>query len=58
MTVQQAQGTLEVVWAGAVQPLVMGLAGASIYFPSLPSGAALRALALTAIGEHAVNLDC
>lgn len=57
-TVQQAQGTVEMVWAGAMQPLVMGLAGASIYFPSLSSGTALRALALTAIGEHAVKVDC
>lgn len=50
-TTQQVQGILEVVWAGAIQPLVMGLAGASIHFGSLPTGTALRALALTAIGE-------
>ena len=56
-TVHQAQGILEVVWAGAMQPLVMGLAGASIYFPSLPSGTALRALALTAIGEQTVKVN-
>lgn len=54
-TVQQAQGILEVVWAGAMQPLVMGLAGASIYFSSMPSGLALRALALTAVGEQTVG---
>ena len=62
-TVQEAQGILEVVWAGAMQPLVMGLAGASIYFPALPTGTALRALALAGIGEqtvifkHTVNFD-
>ena len=55
-TVQEAQGMLEVVWAGAMQPLVMGLAGASIYFPALPSGTALRALALAAIGEDTFDL--
>ena len=56
-TVQQVQGILEVIWAGAIQPLVMGLAGASIYFPSLPSGTALRALALTAVGEQTVKVN-
>lgn len=43
---------LEVVWAVAVQPLVMGLAGASIHFDTLPSGVALKALAVAAIGKH------
>ena len=55
-TVQQVQGMLEVAWAGAIQPLVMGLAGASIHFASLPPGTALKALALTAIGESALQL--
>ena len=43
---------LEIVWAVAVQPLVMGLAGASIHFDTLPSGVALKALALAAIGKY------
>ena len=46
------QALLEIVWAVAIQPLVMGLAGASIHFATLPSGVALKALALAAIGEH------
>ena len=53
-TSQQVQGNLEAVWAGAIQPLVMGLAGASVYIPALPSGTALRALALSAIGESSM----
>ena len=47
---------LEIVWAVAVQPLVMGLAGASIHFDTLPSGIALKALAVTAIGKHGNNV--
>ncbi len=47
---------LEIVWAVAVQPLVMGLAGASIHFETLPSGIALKALAVTAIGKHGSNI--
>ena len=49
-TAQQVSAIVEVIWAAAAQPLVMGLAGASIYFPTLPAGTALRVLALTAIG--------
>ena len=48
---------VETLWAVAVQPLVMGLAGASIQFSTLPSGVALKALALAAIGEHANRAD-
>ena len=49
---EEVRAVLEIVWAVAVQPLVMGLAGASIHFDTLPSGVALKALAVTAIGEH------
>lgn len=45
------------MWAVAVQPLVMGLAGASIHFETLPSGVALKALAVTAIGKHGNNIN-
>ncbi|KAL0039470.1 hypothetical protein WJX79_009541 [Trebouxia sp. C0005] len=47
---EEVRAVLEVVWAVAVQPLVMGLAGASIHFDTLPSGVALKALAVAAIG--------
>ena len=48
---------LEIVWAVAVQPLVMGLAGASIHFDTLPSGVALKALALAAISKYGLVLS-
>ncbi|DBA85759.1 TPA: hypothetical protein ACH3X1_005319 [Trebouxia sp. C0004] len=47
---EEVKALLEIVWAVAVQPLVMGLAGASIHIDTLPSGVALKALAVTAIG--------
>lgn len=52
---EEVRALLEIVWAVAVQPLVMGLAGASIHFETLPSGFALKALAVTAIGRHGNN---
>lgn len=55
-TVEEVQALLEVVWAGALQPLVMGLAGASVRFDALPSHLAIRALALAAIGMLAAKL--
>ena len=56
-TGQEVQAVVEALWAVAVQPLVMGLAGASIQFSTLPAGVALKALALAAIGEHASSAD-
>ncbi len=54
-SIEEVRALLEIVWAVAVQPLVMGLAGASIHFETLPSGVALKALAVTAIGKHGNN---
>lgn len=54
---EEVRALLEVAWAVAVQPLVMGLAGASIHFETLPSGVALKALAVTAIGKHGNNIN-
>ena len=48
---EEVQELLELLWAGAAQPLVMGLAGASIRFDALPSHVAVRALALAALGN-------
>ncbi len=53
---EEVRALLEIVWAVAVQPLVMGLAGASIHIDTLPSGIALKALAVTAIGKHGNNI--
>ena len=50
-TGQEVHEVLELLWAGALQPLVMGLAGASVRFDALPSHLAARALALAAIGK-------
>ena len=54
---EEVWAVLEIVWAVAVQPLVMGLAGASIHIDTLPSGVALKALAVTAIGKHGNNIN-
>ena len=45
---------LELVWATVIQPLVMGLAGASIKFSTLHSGFALKALAVAAGGAFSL----
>ena len=50
-SVSEVEIILETIWATAVQPLVMGLAGASVQFSVLPSGVALKSLAVAAIGE-------
>lgn len=49
---QEVQELLELVWAGAIQPLLFGLAGASVRFDTLPKHLGLKALAVAAIGEN------
>lgn len=51
-SVAEVHAILERIWATAAQPLVMGLAGASVRFSTLPSGLALKALATAAIGQQ------
>ena len=48
---QEVQELLELVWAGAIQPLLFGLAGASVRFDTLPLHLGLKALAVAAIGK-------
>ena len=58
---QEVQELLGLLWAGALQPLVFGLAGASIRFDALPVHLGLKALAVAAIGKNwpqLPNLSC